>query len=1224
MDGFGFNPQYPPGSRVDSIDRPHSLDSSADDSDEYQSLMPRHQQMSLNRGLSERTVGMPSSAMTSRYAQIRSGVAGLADEVRSLGLALSPKESESLRSFLMLLDGAHVEALAQNLEELLMTAGIPADKCEDLKARVSLIRTRLQRAGKEEGYGFNDAQLLFTKVKDDLKEISKVLEITGTSSNAEKASVLGAFHQIQAIESKIAIFVSSAQDDYQPMVVALNQMLANLDIVELGLNSLNPVGTYGIVSSSVEHTVVEMPPCGKPVLTPPEICDLQRAVFDLRFCMGSLQQELGKGNMKLQVCRQQVSGIMGRLEALAADTAMMERATAEVQEKVRTGISLAQIVRGLSFLSAGICSGCQGLRAGLSKLFGHGQAWLVFTGHCCAGFTRLLNALLSGIIWSAKGFGYYAGVAMLTPVFLIKKLAEDDTPWWLQTLPVNEFPDLPEGMEVYDPLKNTDAFNAMYRYLTEHDFENDLFIEPEASLPLVMDSHTPFSPAPVTMMPQEEFTDSLQMHLESMRSLEKDFASDSIGTVHLAQESLIDQRLETTRLENEFERLSSHMTEPELSDSQQSLRLCRELVSSCSSRSSTPPSMPYDSYGPDGSFVAIDDEPFEFPGSEQHRTVAPAYKDSLQSTPPNVSYDSSDPDDSFVVINEESLASTGSEQHRKVVQAYKDPQQLSGLFKQAEDIHVFLHQQIPALGRMASEEELQLITVALERLKDQHLKEEARVMAAQAFDRRFHGRFKQPDRAPNMLVDRDEIVTRVQDTLVKEIDQVTAKLRDMLPREQMATDSQDWQFIKEKANLMTLMDTMKSYLDDASLVRLNLHYFTGHDLSESNIESMISDLNNRLEKQVEELENEKIITRARLESAERRLEFIDTKLSELKSKLADLYFEGWIGQDDPAFDQLGEGRNLVRKQRSKLLEHYEKIIEPDASAVRKRMHTKLKNLSEDLKQKLSSSGRRADIDRAVALLDPESGEWSKEKWLHLNWMCNQYSSMLRNTVYEDYATVNHMASSIGKTMQEQLQPQINAFNLCSTGDIENTLKAVWSDWERHHTDSMDRLLADPVLRRMHEGTMDEEHLFRVRSGVLYSARGTCSGLSRGVMRPAEEVSTVDRFYQDVLKHGAGKTAAFDRVIRTLDPKQYQVALQRTLERMKDMENAGNPCFPVIKMLAEIEDETPTELDSCGFDDIARWAEKKLNHFLGIQERRELMIMFMQFRDQLMKQMDVVN
>ena len=459
-------------------------------------------------------------------------------------------------------------------------------------------------------------------------------------------------------------------------------------------------------------TVIEMPPCGKPQLTPPEVCDLQRSVFDLRARMELLQQELGKGNMKPQVCRQQVSGIMGRLESLAEDAAILERASAEVQEKARTGLSLAQVMRGLDFLRAGIGDGCKGVLSGLSKIFGHGQMWLASAGQCCGGFTRLLNTLVSGIFWSARGFGYYAGVAMLTPVFLVKKLAEDHESWWPQPLPVEGFPDLPEGMEVYDPLKSTEAFNAMYRYLIERG-NDDISVNPET--PVVTPVASFPAPSSTAMMPATEFFDSLQIHLESLR-------------------------------------------------------------------------------------------------------------------------------------------------------------------------------------------------------------------------------------------------------------------------------------------------------------------------------------------------------------------------------------------------------DLVRKIRSSVLEYYEKIIDSDASAARKRMHSKLKKLSDDLKQKLSNSGRRADIDRAVVLL--ESGEWNKEQWLHLNWMCNRYSSMLKNTVFEDYATVNHMARSIGEPMQSQLQAGINAFDLCTNGDVENALQAVWLDWERHHPDSIEKLMADPVLRCIHEGPLSPEKLFSVRAGVLYFARKTCKGLSQGMLRPPSEITPI--------------------------------------------------------------------------------------------------------------------
>ena len=79
--------------------------------------------------------------------------------------------------------------------------------------------------------------------------------------------------------------------------------------------------------------------------------------------------------------------------------------------------------------------------------------------------------------------------------------------------------------------------------------------------------------------------------------------------------------------------------------------------------------------------------------------------------------------------------------------------------------------------------------------------------------------------------------------------------------------------------------------------------------------------------------------------------------------------------------------------------------------------------------------------------------------------------------------------------------------------------------------------------------------------------------------------SVNNFYEEVLKHGAEKSAAFDRTIKLLGQKQYQEELQQALTRMKDMENEGPPCFPAIKVLADSEVESVTELRSCGFDDI---------------------------------------
>ena len=1170
MDGFGFNPQSHSSSRVGPIDQTHSPDESQSSFSGYRSQMPRHQSMTFKRELSERSIGMPSSAMTSRYVRIRAGIAELSDAFRNLGHALSPKESEPLRAFLLLLDSSHVEVLAQNLEELLVTGCLPAPDQENLKKRISSVSNQLQSAGKDKGCGFNDAQLLFTRLKDDLEVVAKILEAVNTSSHGEKMAVLEALNQIQAIKSHIAMLAASAQDDYQPMVRALDQALINLSKVELGLNFLNPVGTYGIVSSIAQESIVEVPPGGKPQLSPPEICDLQRSVFALRLGIESFKQELSKSNMNIQVCRQHVSGIMNRLGSLANDAATLEKASIEVQEKARTAISAAQIKKGLNRLSTGFGSFGY-LLAGISSLFGYGQVWLVSMGRCCD-FSELLSSITSGLMWSAKGFSYYAGVALLTPVFMVKKLTSDETPcWWSQPLPVQNFSDLPEGMEIYDPLKNDKAFESMYRYLEDGDiFYKDRTPSLGSSSPQLT-TNTDYSDV--------KFVDELQMYTESLQSLEAELSGSSMKAILLADESLISHQFEMVRLENEFETLRSQLPASISKGCQETLDSCRELVGSCKSLAPSQVSSPYDSFGPDGSFTLID-ENLGIPVSE---------RDAL---------------------------------HQKVIELYTSPAALSALFSQAEDIHVFLQQQMNALAQKVSSEKLKLITVALEQHKEERLKKEANRFALQAFKRRFHGRFKTESCTPSMKANPDAVEAGIQDGLQKDIEQVTGKLKDMLPREQMAAESRDWQYIKEKARLMALLNIMKAHLDDDSLIKVNLHYFTGHDFSEKDIEDRGVALNEQLKYLSNSLISEKTVTRAQLEATEKKLESIDDKLSELKSKLTDLYYKGWVERDNPAFKQIEQGRDGVRLVKSKIVQHYEHIVEPNAHGVRKRMLSELQALSAGLKEKLPESSRRADIDKAIALLESDGGQWNKEKWLHLNWMCNRDASMLRKSLFHYYSSVNRIACEVGAEMQQHLQTEVSAFDLCSSGDIEQVVQSVWVDWERHRSDAIEELLANPVIKKFHDSSSNREWPVKLREDALLSARQAAKSLSQGMAYPDGESSTIARFYQDVLKRGAKKNTAFDRAAKTLDQKQYQNALEQALLRMKDMENEGRPCFSVIKALAEKDDENLADFKGYRFDDICLWAKKKLGRSLEISDREELMHMFVYFRGLLMKEMNV--
>ena len=1170
MDASGLPPSSSPGSRVDSTVQPHSSGDAPDLSGEYRGQMPRHQATSSVRELSERSIEVPSSAMTSRYTQIRTGIAELADGFRSLRYALSPKESEPLRFFLAHLENSYVETLAQILEELLVTSGLSGTDSENLISRVASVRSLLQEAVKDKEYGFNDAQLLFTKIKDDLAVIAKIFETISTSSLSEKAAVLRALNQIQAVEARIAMLAGSGQDDYQPMVNALKQMQVKLDKVELGLNALNPVGAYGIVSSSAEEIAVALPPCGKPELPRPELCDLQRSVYDLRSRMAALQQELGKDNMKTQTCKHYVSGIISKLTSLAEDAGILEKATLEVQEKARSVISIAQIKNGFNRLST---AGIKGLAAGLSKLLGHGQVWLAGMASCCYGFTWLLSSGASGILWSAKGFGYYAGVALLTPVFIVKKLAVDEAaPLWAPPLPVNDFSDLPEGMEICNPLENIEAFEMMYRSLGgKASFDKDVTpaVKPAQAtnpLPPTITNHSGF-----------HFVEELEACEASLQNLETELSSGSMKAVLLADESLTTQKLDAVRLEKEFHQHRHQMPASLSKSCQTTLDSCQTLIASCNS-------------------------------------LAPSH-----SSDSNNSFDS---DSSFVPV-EESLSMLSSEDdllHQKIIQSYSQPEKLAALFIQAEDVHIFLQRQMLSLAKKVSPEELKLIGVALEKYKDECLKKEARRFALQAFHRRFHGRFKTEHCGPSMKADPDAVAANIQDGLEKEITQVTRKLKDLLPREQMATEGQDWHHIKEKARFMALLDMMKEYLDNASLLKQNLHYFTGHDLSEKDVEEREVALNTELRNLSNELKPHRSLNRTQLEIAEKRVEEIETELTELKNKLADLYFEGWVDQQHSVFELLEKGRDLVRQLKAQVLRHYEYIVEPDAQIVREKILSELKELSEELKVNLPASGRRADIDQAIALLESDSGHWNKEKWLHLNWMCNQYSSMLRKPLHHYYASVERIAREAGAEINHRLQAEIDAFDLCSTGDIEHAVQSVMNDWERHHNTSIDELLTNPALKQLHESSYDNATLFTIRADVLFSARIACSSASRGVMLPPENLGVVQRFYKEVLTRAAGKHAAFDRAIRTLDPKQYQVALQQVLDRMKEMENGGAPCFPVIKVLAEMDEKASDKPEGCRFDDIVRWAEKKLDHSLDIREREELMLMFIQFRDQLMKQL----
>lgn len=103
-------------------------------------------------------------------------------------------------------------------------------------------------------------------------------------------------------------------------------------------------------------------------------------------------------------------------------------------------------------------------------------------------------------------------------------------------------------------------------------------------------------------------------------------------------------------------------------------------------------------------------------------------------------------------------------------------------------------------------------------------------------------------------------------------------------------------------------------------------------------------------------------------------------------------------------------------------------------------------------------------------------------------MCNRYSSKLRKPLHQYYASVDRIAREVGAEIQERHQSEMRAFDLCTSGDIEQVVQSVWIHRERHHSVAMEDLLANPVTRMSQNAPSGREWMFKIRADALLAAR----------------------------------------------------------------------------------------------------------------------------------------
>ncbi len=188
-------------------------------------------------------------------------------------------------------------------------------------------------------------------------------------------------------------------------------------------------------SKSIPETALSQNASGqmdRPKLQEPERINLQKKLVEINESLTKLKQVYDHDSFNPVTCYSKISEVFTKTSELSVMLLEVDQALEEAEHKTGKSVCLDDIYRG----SSGILmkTSLSMLASGLMKVLKTGLKGIRTVENIASGFSSLTLRMGAGLVWSGKGFLYYGGIALFTPIFILKKLYEDDQDPWLKKL----------------------------------------------------------------------------------------------------------------------------------------------------------------------------------------------------------------------------------------------------------------------------------------------------------------------------------------------------------------------------------------------------------------------------------------------------------------------------------------------------------------------------------------------------------------------------------------------------------------------------------------------------------------------------------------------------------------------------------------------------------------------------------------------------------------------
>ena len=556
---------------------------------------------------------------------------------------------------------------------------------------------------------------------------------------------------------------------------------------------------------------------------------------------------------------------------------------------------------------------------------------------------------------------------------------------------------------------------------------------------------------------------------------------------------------------------------------------------------------------------------------------------------------------------------------RNVLHSYENPDRLHSLFKSSSQVHYYLHRHLRALSGVVTASQLKTIQTVLDKLRQDLITREASAEARESFQRLCYGKFQAKTSGPSMSANEHSVVKQVQERLLQEQHRLVDKMKEMVLQESVVLHNQDLAFMQEKARVISLLKQVSGFIDNPAEIARHLHFFTGHGYGVETVCKHLDTAANEIRELKQLLQAASELTDDDIELLEQRLEDTQGTVAQMNRKLSDLHYHGWVGLDNEASERIHALSKDMIALRHKITRIRERVIDPASGNTLDRIQEVLEPMVKNLNAELGTNRPQSDLEQAAGLLKSGKQSWSREKWLQLNGLCNRQFSMVKNTIPEHYPVVSQLARAFSHQLVRDHQKKLDCFDLCASVELESAVRETWQEWEKNYPDYMTALQDSPLLNEWKQGSAPSCMWFQIREDIRTWAYQFEHDLSQGYLEIDCQVNVTEQFYQEIMDKVASRSRHYDQVVKLVNKDDQERLLRATVKKMEAMQGTSNTAaFPLIAGLSTRSAQWQPLESSC-FPGICRWVEKSTGRSLADTEKWQVMDLFIQFRDELLRQ-----